>query len=138
MRNNAYNVILLSSLQLLLQKARHRDSDPAAAAATAAVLAHFLKAIYFRRWKTWMLHILYIDASCYEISISHMSIVLDLIFMVQWPLNKKIQIFCNVKFSLTVSNRITIFSMCVPYKVLMPVRQFSLDLNLISWISEQG
>ena len=67
----------LSSLQLLLQKARHRNSDP------AAVLAHFLKAIYFRRWKTWMLHILYIDASCYEVSVSHMSIVLDLIFMVQ-------------------------------------------------------
>ena len=63
----------------LLQKARHRDSDPAAAAA----LAHFLKALYFRRWKTWMLHTLYIDASCYEVSVSHMSNVLDLIFMVQ-------------------------------------------------------
>ena len=74
------------SLQLLLQKARHRDSDPAAAtaaAATAAALAHFLKALYFRRWKTWMLHTLYIDASCYEVSVSHMSNVLDLIFMVQ-------------------------------------------------------
>ena len=34
----------LSSLQLLLQKARHRDSDPAAAEATAAALAHFLRA----------------------------------------------------------------------------------------------
>ena len=27
--------------------------------------------------------------------------------------------------------------MCVPCKVLMPVRQFSLDPDLISWISEQ-
>ena len=71
--------VFLSSLQLLLQKARHRDSDPAAAAA----LANFLKALYFRRWKTWMLHTLYIDASCYEVSVSHMSNVLDLIFMVQ-------------------------------------------------------
>ena len=51
-------MVLLSSLQLLLQKARHRDSDPA-----AAVLAHFLKALYFRRWKTWMLHTFYIDTS---------------------------------------------------------------------------
>ena len=66
----------------MLQKARHRDSDPAAATA-AAVLANFLKALYFRRWKTWMLHTLYIDASCYEVSVSHMSNVLDLIFMVQ-------------------------------------------------------
>ena len=77
---------LLSSLQLLLQKARHRDSDPAAAAtaaATVAALAQFLKALYFRRWNTWMLHTLYIDASCYEVSVSHMSNVLDLIFMVQ-------------------------------------------------------
>ena len=70
----------LSSLQLLLQKARHRDSDPAA---TAAALANFFKALYFRGWKTWMLHTLYIDASCYEVSVSHMSNVLDLIFMVQ-------------------------------------------------------
>ena len=62
----------------MLQKARHRDSDPA-----AAMLAHFLKALYFRRWKTWMLHTLYVDASCYEVSVSHMSNVLDLIFMVQ-------------------------------------------------------
>ena len=69
----------LSSLQLLLQKAQHRDSDQEAAAA----LANFLKALYFRRWKTWMLHTLYIDASCYEVSVSHMSNVLDLIFMVQ-------------------------------------------------------
>ena len=71
----------------MLQKARHRDSDSdpvaAAAAATAAALANFLKALYFRRWKTWMLHTLYIDASCYEVSVSHMSNVLDLIFMVQ-------------------------------------------------------
>ena len=68
---------------------RHRDSDPAAAKASAtaaatavaAALAHFLKALYFRRWKTWMLHTLY--ASCYEVSVSHRSNVLDLIFMVQ-------------------------------------------------------
>ena len=39
-----YLIIFLSSLQLLLQKARHRDSDPA-----AAVLANFLKALYFKR-----------------------------------------------------------------------------------------
>ncbi|XP_071138228.1 fibronectin type 3 and ankyrin repeat domains protein 1-like [Mytilus edulis] len=60
-------------------KAQHRDSDQAVAAA----LANFLKALYFRRWKTWMLHILYMDASFYEVSASHMSNVLDLIFMVQ-------------------------------------------------------
>ena len=78
--------MFLSNLQLLLQKARHRDSDPAA-------LAHFLKGLYFRRWKTLMLHTLYIDASCYEVSVSHMSNVLDLIFMVQWPLEKKFKIF---------------------------------------------
>ena len=124
--------ILLSSLQLLLQKARHRDSDPAAA------LANFLKALYFRRWKSWMLYTLYIEAPCYEVSVSHMSNVLDLIFMFQWPLKKKVQIFCNVEFSLIISNRITIFDMCVPWEVLMSVRQFSLDLDLISWISEQG
>ena len=124
----------------MLQKARHRDSDPAAAAtaaAAAAVLAHFLKALYFRGWKTWMLHTLYIDASFYEVSASHMSNVLDLIFMVQWLLEKKVKMFCNVLFSLIISKRITIFSMCVPCKVLMPVRQFSFDLDLISWISEQ-
>ena len=69
----------LSSLQLLLQKARHKDSDPSA----AAVLANFLKALYLSRLKTWMLHTLYMDASCYEVSVSHMSNVLDLIFMVQ-------------------------------------------------------
>ena len=74
-------VYFLSSLQLLLQKARHRDSDPAAAA--AAVLANFLKTLYFRRWKSWMLHTLYMDASCYEVSISRVSNVLDLIYMVQ-------------------------------------------------------
>ena len=28
--------------------------------------------------------------------------------------------------------------MCVPCKVLMPVRQFSLDLDLISWLSFGG
>ena len=78
-----YKILFLSSLQLLLQKARHRDSDPAAAAATAAALANFLKALYFRGWKTWMLHTLYIVASCYKVSVSHMSMVLDLIFMVQ-------------------------------------------------------
>ena len=126
----------LLSLQLLLQKARHRDSDLAAAMVTA--LAKFFKAIYFRRLKTWMLHTLYIDASCYIVYVSHMSNVLDLIFMVQCLLEKKVKIFCNVKFSLIISNRITIFCMCVPCKVLMPVRQFSLYLDLISWISEQG
>ena len=63
-----------------LSKSGHSDSDPVAA---AAILANFLKALYFRRWKTWMLHTLFMDASCYEVSISHMSNVLDLIFMVQ-------------------------------------------------------
>ena len=38
----AQDAQFLSSLQLLLQKARHRDSDPAAAAA----LTNFLKAFY--------------------------------------------------------------------------------------------
>ena len=52
-------------------------------------------------------------------------------------LKKKVEMFCNVKVSLIISNRITIFGMCVPCKVLMLVRQFSLDLDLISWISEQ-
>ena len=60
------------------QKARHMDSDPAAAA-----LANFLEALYFGGWKSWMLHTLYIHSSCYEVSVSHMSNVLDLIFMVQ-------------------------------------------------------
>ena len=73
----------------MLQKARHRDSDPAAAATAAAAggaaagLANILKDFFFRKWKTWRLHTLYIDASCYEVSVSHMSNVLDLIFMVQ-------------------------------------------------------
>ena len=70
--------VFLSSLRLLSQKAQHRDSDTA-----AAMLAQFLKALYFRRCETWMLHILYMVASCYEVSVSHMSNVLDLIFMVQ-------------------------------------------------------
>ena len=49
--------IILSGVYLsfLLLKARHRDSD---LAAVAAALANFLKAFYFRRWKTWMLHTL--------------------------------------------------------------------------------
>ena len=110
----------------------HRKLD-IVAAATTATLATILKALYFGRWKTWMLHTLYMNASCYEVSVSHMSNVLDLIFMVQWLLEKKL-IFCNVK----LSNRITIFSRCIRCKVLMPVRQFPLDLDLISWISEQG
>ena len=113
----------------LSQKARHRDSD--AAAATAAALANFLKSLYFRRWNTWMFHTLYMDASCYDVSISHMSNILDLIFMVQWLLEKKVKIFCNDEFSLIISHRITIFGMRVPCKVLMSVRQFSLDLDLI-------
>ena len=49
---------------------------------------------------------------------------------------KKVMFFCNVNFFLSI--RITIWSMCVPCKVLMPVRQFSLNLDLISWITEQG
>ena len=69
----------LSSLRLLSQKARHRDSDPEAAVA----LSKFLKDLCFKRWKTWMVHTLYMDASCYEVSVSHMSKVLDFIFMVQ-------------------------------------------------------
>ena len=85
-----------------------------------------------------MLHTLYMVASCYEDSVGHMSNVLDLFFMVQLLLEQKVKIFCNVEFSLIISNRITIFGMCVPCKVLMSVRQFSLDLDLISWISEQG
>ena len=78
------------SLWLLSQKAQLRDSDPAD---TTAVLANFLKALYFRRWKTWMLHTLYIDSSCYEVSICHMTIVLDLIFMIKWLLEKKLKFF---------------------------------------------
>ena len=39
-------------------------------------------------------------------------------------------IFYNVNFFLIMSNRIPIFSMCVPCKVLMPVIQFLFDLNL--------
>ena len=130
----------LSSLRLWSKKAWHRENDLGPVAATAAAaLANFLKALYFRRWKTWMLHTLHIDSSCHEVSISHLSNVLD------WPhfhgsvtTWKKVKIFCNVKFSLIISNRITIFGMCVPCKVLMPVRHFLLDLVLISWIIEQG
>ena len=53
-------------------------------------------------------------------------------------LKKKVKIVCNVYFSLIISNRITIFGMCVPCKVFMPVRQISLDLDLTSCTSEQG
>ena len=84
----------LLSLRLLSRKSRHGDSDHAAAtAATTAALANFLKASYFRRWKTWMLHTLYMDASCYDVSVSHMSNDLDFIFMVQWLLEKKFRCF---------------------------------------------
>ena len=84
-----------------------------------------------------MLHTLYIDALCYKVSVHHMTIVLDLIFMVQGLFGKKVKIFCNVNVSLIMRNRITLFGMCIPCKILMPVSQFSLDLDLISWISEQ-
>lgn len=39
----------------------------------------------------------------------------------------------NINFSLIMSNRIIIFGICIPCKVLIPSR---LDFNLISWISE--
>ena len=80
----------MTRLRLLSQKALHRDSDPVGA---MAMLANFLKPLYFRRLKTWMLHTLYIDASCYEVSVSHMSNVLYLIFMVQQLLEKKLRFF---------------------------------------------
>ena len=51
-----------------------------------------------------------------------LSHVLDHIFMVQWLLEKKVVIFCNVNFSLILSNRITIFGMCVPCKVFTAYR----------------
>ena len=43
---------------------------------------------------------------------------------------KKVKMFCIVEFFLitSISNRITIFGMSVPCTVLVPVRQFSLDL----------
>ena len=136
-----HSVKFLSSLQLLLQKAWHRDSDPAA----AAVLANFLKTLYFRRWKNWMLHTLYMDASYVVYGCLMLRSFCQSHVKCPWPhfhgsvtTWKKVKIFCNVKFSLIISSRIAIFGMCIPRKVLMPVRQFSLDLNLISWISKQG
>ena len=51
---------------------------------------------------------------------------------------KKIKMFGNVNFSLIMNFRITFFNMYVPCKVIMPLRKFSLDLDLISWVSEQG
>ena len=51
---------------------------------------------------------------------------------------KTVVFYGKVNFSLIINNRVTIFGMCVPFKVFMPFRQFSLDLDLISWISEQG
>ena len=71
----------------------------------AAELAEFLKALYFRRMKTWMLHTLniYQDASGYQVSLSHMSNVLDLIFMVECLLEKKVKIFIRLqKFKILV------------------------------------
>ena len=83
-----HEYLFFSSLRLLPQKARHRDNDPA-----AATLANFFKGLYFRRWKTWMLHTLYIDALCYKVSVCHMFIVLDIIFIIQWLLEKKLRCF---------------------------------------------
>ena len=40
-----------------------------------------------------MLHTLHIDALCYKVSVCHMSIVLDLIFMVSDYLKKKLRFF---------------------------------------------
>ena len=54
--------ILLSSLQLFF--CRKLDIG----IVIRRWLANFWKALYFKRWKTWMLHTLYIDASCYEVS----------------------------------------------------------------------
>ena len=95
-------IVFLSNLQLLLQKARHRDSDPAAVAATAAALDNFLKALYFRRWKTWMLNTLYIDALCYEIFVCHMTIFLEFNFMVQYYLKRRYVFVIMISFSLWV------------------------------------
>ena len=113
-----HTCMFLFSLQLLLQKARHRDSDRASVAMAAAVLANFLKPLYFRWWKTWMLHTLYMDASCYEVSVSHMSNVLDLIFMDQWS---KINFWVLVFFSNTLCNRSTIFSVWKYFMIYMSV-----------------
>ena len=99
--------LFLSSLRLLSQKARHRNGDPAAA---ATALVHFLKALYFRRRTTWMLHTLNTDALSLEVSVCHMSIVLELIFMVQWLLEKKLK-FLVISLILWV----TMFSICVPW-----------------------
>ena len=74
----------VQGLPLLLQKAQHRDSDTAG-------LANYLTALYFRRWKTCLLHTLNLNAFCFEFSICNMSIIL--IFMVQWLLKKKLGFF---------------------------------------------
>ena len=42
------------------------------------------------------------------------------------------------KFSFIMSNRINIIGIWVPFKVYMSVRQGPTDLELISWISDQG
>lgn len=60
--------------QLLSQKAQHGDGFPVVVA-----LANFSKVLYFRRWKSWMLHSMCIDALCHEVFICHISIVFDLI-----------------------------------------------------------
>ena len=65
---------------------------------------------FLRRCNTWMLHTLYIHVhvSCYKVSIS----VTFSWFSIY--LKKKVKIICNVNFSLIMSNRINIFSMCEP------------------------
>ena len=72
----------------MLQKAGYQDGD-------LVSLINFLKALYFRGWKTWMLHTLYIDAVCYEVSVRltcPLSLTSD-IFMVQRLLEKKFRFF---------------------------------------------
>ena len=61
-----------------------------------------------------------------------MSILFDLIFMVQQLL------LFHVNFSLTVGNSITLFGMGVPCKVYMSVRHGSPDLIMISCNNDSG
>ena len=117
-------------LRFLSQKTSHRDSH------LVTVLANSLKALYFRWLTTWMHHTFNIYALCYKCSVS-VTCPLSLASFSWFSdyLEEKF-IFCNGNFSLIISSGITLFGTCPPWKVIMIVKQLSLDLDLISWISE--
>ena len=87
-----------------------------------------------------MLHTLYIDASCYEFLLVKCPMSLTSFSWFSDNL-KKSSDFCNVKFSLIISNRITVFGKPVNVylaRFLCLSDSFLIDLDLISWIVEQG